>query len=162
MKNSKKIKNQNVKDRINESNQLGGVLTLTPSGVRFTPNLNMNNENLINLESLNGSHFQPINTQTGKPYRGDQGDFLGNLQIRNGYDSNEWGTYLCWKNKGRSIMKGEKGISCFYPTRVKTDKVDENGEIELKSVRKYFIVFNKCQTSVPKENQLEELNPSEN
>ena len=93
---------------------------------------------------------QPINVKTKNPYNGEQGQTLKRVQELREFESNEWGTFLCWKQLGRSINKGEKGILCFYPTIKRTDKVDKDGNIVTKKVRNYFKVFNYNQTSPTK------------
>lgn len=100
----------------------------------------------------------PINVKTKKPYNGLQGDTLLKVQSEREFESNEWGTFLCWKQLGRSINKGEKGILCFYPTIKRTDKVDKDGNIEFKKVRNYFKVFNYNQTSPSKVKKFQSSN----
>lgn len=92
-------------------------------------------------------NLPPVNIKTRKTYNGEQGKYLQSIQLKKDYKSNEWGTFLCWKQLGRSVNKGEKGITCFYPTFVKTNEVDKDGKIKTKKVRNYFTVFNFSQTS---------------
>ncbi len=102
-----------------------------------------------------------INVKTKKPYNGNQGEFLKSQRIINGYTSNNWGTYLWWKSLNRKINKGEKGIPCFYPTRIKTG-VDNEGNDKFKKVRNYFIVFNENQTSPMKKRVVGKKNLGKN
>jgi antirestriction protein ArdC len=102
-----------------------------------------------------------INVKTKKPYYGKQGESLNSQRIINGYISNNWGTYLCWKSLNRKINKGEKGIRCFYPTRIKIG-VDKEGNDKFKKVRNYFIVFNENQTSPMKKRVVGKKNLGKN
>ena len=88
------------------------------------------------------------NVKTKKPYHGKQGGVLEDERRYKGYSSHQWGTFLCWKELGRKINKGEKSTLCFHPTFKKTGKFDEDGNEIFKKMRKYFRVFNKDQTSV--------------
>ena len=101
-------------------------------------------------ELISESDETPINVKTKKPYKGENESNLKLIQTKKGFESNEWGTFICWKQLGRSINKGEKGVDCFYPTVKKTDKMDEDGNPKIIKVRKYFKVFNFNQTSESK------------
>ena len=80
-----------------------------------------------------------INVKTKKPYRGFNHEELSG----GGYESNKWGTFLTWKDLGFSIKKGEKGFTCFHPTW--KEYTDKDGETKVKSIRKYFTLFNEEQ-----------------
>jgi len=128
------------------------TLTNNPSegGSKHTSETSHNHTYPSGSDSFNEGDLHPINTETKKPYNGQQGEDIRRQQLKNGYESNEWGTFLCWKKQGRSINKGEKGMTCFYPTYVKTNTLDDEGNVKMKRVLKYFTIFNKSQTTTNK------------
>ena len=85
------------------------------------------------------------NVKTKKPYNGEQEQMLEQLRISRGWESNEWGSFLCWKGLDRKIIKGEKSVLCFYPSVQVIDDVD--GTQKIKKSRMWFRLFNKNQTT---------------
>lgn len=93
----------------------------------------------------------PINVQSKKRYRGLNIVSLWLNAEEKGFTSNVWGTFDQWKEKGKSIRKGETGTPVFFfkTTKYEVETTGENGEIlteEKEScVIRYYIVFNACQ-----------------
>jgi|OM-RGC.v1.029206983 Antirestriction protein len=96
-----------------------------------------------------------VNVENGKRYNGENQMVLQSQARRKNYSSCKWGTYFLWNKLGYKIKKGEKGCTIFYPTSVKTEKVDVDGNPILKSIRKVFVLFNEDQV-VKKENVVSE------
>ena len=61
------------------------------------------------------------------------------------YKSNEWGTFLQWKNLKRMVQKGEKSEVIIKPVK-NTILNSKTGEEETKNGMKRYRVFNKDQT----------------
>ena len=78
-----------------------------------------------------------INKVTQKPYEGKNQQLLAVVAEEKEYQSNEWGTFLQWKNAiSRVVKKGEKGCRISRP--VKKMEVDKDtGEVE---IQKYIAV----------------------
>lgn len=89
-----------------------------------------------------------INTKTKQPYSGGNASLLQSTRTKNGYNSNEWGTFLCWKQLGRTVNKGEKGTECTRVVSITTNSLDKDGNPKIKSIPKFFKVFNEDQTTV--------------
>ena len=70
---------------------------------------------------------------------------LAFVSEQKGYKSNEWGTFLQWKNLNRMVQKGEKSEPIIKPVR-NTKLNSETGEEETKNGMKRYRVFNKDQT----------------
>ena len=70
---------------------------------------------------------------------------LAFVSEQKGYKSNEWGTFLQWKNLNRMVQKGEKSEPIIKPVR-NTKLNPETGEEETKNGMKRYRVFNKDQT----------------
>ena len=86
------------------------------------------------------------NIVTGKVYEGKNQVDLTITAKKRGFKSNEWGTFLQWKDAGRWIIAKEHGVSIFrgYET---FDEVDKNGKLKTESRPLGFkTVFNKEQT----------------
>ena len=94
---------------------------------------------------------EEINITTKNEYRGENQRRLHESRLENHYEEPLWGTFLQWKKLGRKIIKGEKGIRLFHPTKMKFEK--EDGSIGFKDSRKYFVVFNYSQTSEKERNE---------
>ena len=70
---------------------------------------------------------------------------LGFVSEQKEYKSNEWGTFLQWKNLNRMVQKGEKSQIIVKP--VKNSKLNpKTGEEETKRGMKRYRVFNKEHT----------------
>jgi len=97
------------------------------------------------MENLDVNIKWHKNVKTNKDYQCGNQERLIEEANEKGYTSNYWGTYLQWNKLGYKIIKGEKGCVIFHPARVKTGKLDREGEPKYKEVRKYFRVFNEEQ-----------------
>ena len=103
--------------------------------------------------------IEHINVESKTPYQGGNQVELNYMSKKYNYDSNEWGTFMCWKGIGRMVNKGEKGTTIIRPVFIKTKKLDEDGNPKTKQVRKHHKVFNKCQTSIIQTKEKVELIP---
>ena len=103
--------------------------------------------------------MEQISVESKTPYQGGNQSILYNMSKGNNYDSNEWGTFMCWKGLGRMVNKGEKGTTIIHPVFIKTKKLDEDGNPKTKQVRKHHKVFNKSQTSIIQTKEKVELIP---
>jgi antirestriction protein ArdC len=56
----------------------------------------------------------PVNVSSGKKYQGINTLMLWMEANNNGYQSNKWGTFKQWKDKGGMVQKGEKGTPVVY------------------------------------------------
>lgn len=90
-----------------------------------------------------------INAISKKAYRGFNTVLLAFISDEKGYTSNKWATFDQWKDKKRSIKKGEKGTQVIFwkQVKIKTDEKDENGDDIEKMIpfMRYYTVFNECQ-----------------
>lgn len=101
----------------------------------------------------------PRNVASKKLYRGLNLVTLWLTAEENKFTSNIWGTFDQWKEKGKSIRKGETGTPIFFwkKTQYTAEVTNESGEIELEErescVARYYIVFNACQMAdyIPEE-----------
>lgn len=82
------------------------------------------------------------NIVTKKEYQGHNIDRLHMVAYAMGYNSDEWGTFLQYKNLGYKVKKGEKGVQ--LNKYGKKEIVKDKKSIE-QSYRKTFTVFNKEQ-----------------
>ena len=82
------------------------------------------------------------NKKTGKAYEGRNQAALLNAKEKNGYQSNEWLTFLQARELGLKIKKGSKGVGIFKGyTTIETK--DKEGKIKVGSVPLGFAkVFN--------------------
>ena len=89
------------------------------------------------------------NIITNNNYQGKNEIALIEAKAIKGYTSDVWGTFLQWKDKGRFIRKGEKGIRL----QKFSDKDIENkdGKIKRSFFVKSFTVFNQEQTETAQE-----------
>ena len=87
----------------------------------------------------------PINIVTNNHYQGINVFNLAMDSALAGYNSNIWGTFKQWSDKGYKIKKGAKSsIIVFFKQITKEDKNDADNIISF-PVLKYFAVFNACQ-----------------
>lgn len=84
-----------------------------------------------------------LNFVTKHEYAGSNADTLAHVQNQNGFQSNEWLTFLQAKTVGRKILAGQKGIKL-----VKFLKIPATATEDEKTVPKTFVVFNVDQTNV--------------
>jgi antirestriction protein ArdC len=85
------------------------------------------------------------NISTNNTYQNSNLEALEKAGTAFGFESRIWGTFLQWKNIGRTVKKGEKGTQIIKPVSKKI--VNQNGkELEKNIVRRYTI-FNLEQTA---------------
>ena len=82
----------------------------------------------------------PNNISSGKNYTGINTLVLSAQAVRQGYDSNVWGTYKQWADKGAQVKKGEKATGgIFYKTlEIKDKETDEKKRIPMLREFKLF------------------------
>lgn len=90
-----------------------------------------------------GGGIRPVNIASGNFYRGINVLALWIEAQERGYNSNIWGTFKQWKEKGASVRKGEKSamIVFFKNFQVATD----SGDLESRMVARATPVFNAAQ-----------------
>ena len=71
------------------------------------------------MESIEIIENEEKNILTGKSYLGENQENLSRERMDKKYEFPHWGTYLQWKKLGRKIIKGEKGVRLFHPTKIK-------------------------------------------
>ena len=81
------------------------------------------------------------NVKSGKPYNGTNIFLLAVSAMKNGYSSNEWGTFKQWQSKGANVKKGQKGTPIIYFDKIKI-KDKETDEETMIPMLKGFTVFN--------------------
>jgi len=84
------------------------------------------------------------NVSTNNTYQNFNLEALEETATALGFESRIWGTFLQWKNDGRTVKKGESGTKIIK--LAKKQIVNQHGkDIEKKIVRRYTI-FNFEQT----------------
>jgi len=86
----------------------------------------------------------PVNISSSNNYRGINVPLLGCASAKKGFDSNVWGTYKQWADKGGQVKQGEKGtMAVFYKSlNIKDDETDEEKKIPM---LRRFVLFNSDQ-----------------
>lgn len=89
----------------------------------------------------------PVSLSTGKPYRGINVIALWSSSSRQGFNSNLWGTFKQWRDKGASVRKGEKGTRVVFWKQLKIEAGDNPGENSEENEKvipllKQYVVFN--------------------
>lgn len=79
-----------------------------------------------------------INHISKARYQGQNNDTLNHIQAKNGYQSNEWVTYLQAKTIGLFVKSGEKGTKIF--------KLIEDENSKGRYAIRTYVVFNIDQT----------------
>ncbi len=129
--------NKQEKKKIND--ELSRIITFVNNGVK--------EKRKVLLKEL------PRNTKTGNPYTGSNAGHLLNVRKEKEYKSNIWGTFLQWRDKKRTVTKGEQGYKIIRPVTKKLVELDDDGNEQEIPVRKFYRVFNEEQT----EKLIEEL-----
>lgn len=126
------------------------------------------------IENFNGKWEKPFfggskefarNIITKKHYRGLNLVCLWLSQEKNNFTSNLWGTFDQWKEKKKSIKKGEKGTNIFFfkPVKYEVETKNEAGETITEEVEscviRYYTVFNACQMTEYEPEAIEETAP---
>lgn len=81
------------------------------------------------------------NVQSGKPYNGTNIFLLAVSAMKQGFVSNEWGTFKQWQNKKAKVKKGQKGTKIIFFDKIKIEDKDTQEE-KLIPMLKGFTVFN--------------------
>lgn len=84
----------------------------------------------------------PLNTVTGKNYRGINIVLLWCTALARDFRSSEWATFKQWQQKNEQIRKGEKGSMIVY---YDTFEKEVEGELQKIPFLKSSVVFNRCQ-----------------
>jgi len=94
--------------------------------------------------SLNG-HY---NIKTKKAYQGTNVFSTAISSFKNGFKSNEWGSFKQWQDKGFKVNKGVKATYIIYFEMIENKKAQLKGEEKkLIPLLKGFPIFNADQTS---------------
>jgi len=105
----------------------------------------------------------PKSASTGKSYRGSNIFHLNLIQVSNGFEDNQWGTFNIWKKLGEKhakatgsdeyfgVQKGSTAHPVVFWKRSSWTEEDDNGDEKVRSSfhPKYFMVFNRGQTNLP-------------
>lgn len=84
----------------------------------------------------------PTSISSGELYKGGNLLWLTYSQMMKGYSSSQWGTYKAWKDKGGTVIKGQKSTRIiFFKPIIK----EEEGEKKVYFTIKGFAVFNRDQ-----------------
>ena len=95
-------------------------------------------------KSWNGSASfdMPMNATTQHAYQGINTLFLWSSAEENGFETQDWGSYLQWAEKKKQVKKGAKGsMIVFY----KTLEREKDNKIEKIPLIRFSHVFNACQ-----------------
>lgn len=86
---------------------------------------------------------KPKNIASGNSYRGINILALWVAQSTRGYQSNLWGTYRQWQDRGAQVRRGEKANLVVFYKDVRREEMTEAGELEAKHllVAKASFVF---------------------
>lgn len=92
----------------------------------------------------------PKNHTTNSFYSGFNVLSLMNEMDEKGYKVNQWLTYNQIIKMGATLKKGSKGTPVFFFKPLEVEEINDNGEMELKTIPmlKIFTVFNICQTDI--------------
>lgn len=87
----------------------------------------------------------PYNATTRVQYQGANIERLAGSKRAKGYSSDEWATFLQWKQAGFMVKKGEKATTCV--TFGETSKVNKAGKVVASSYARGFCLFNRDQVA---------------
>ena len=85
------------------------------------------------------------NISTKNTYQNSNLEALEEAAQAQGFESRIWGTFLQWKNIGRTVKKGEKGTQIIKPVEKKI--VNQNGKDIEKTIVRRYTIFNLEQTT---------------
>lgn len=88
--------------------------------------------------------MEQINHVTGVAYQGSNQDTLSHAQIKLGFKSNEWLTFLQARDRGLRVKKGSKGV--HLGRLVEGEKETKEGKVKKYISMRGFTVFNIEQT----------------
>jgi len=96
------------------------------------------------VKPWNSDSIADTNITSGKAYRGVNTLILGMSGMSQGFNSNLWGSFKQWQEKGATVRKGEKGTRIVFYTPVTKEKTNQAGDIELEKYAclKTYYVFN--------------------
>lgn len=88
----------------------------------------------------------PRNVASGKTYSGVNTLNLWIASQQKGFSSSEWGTFKQWKEKGASVIKGQKGTPVVFYKKLMTEEeeleAELSGEKKPRFALRYSTVFN--------------------
>jgi antirestriction protein ArdC len=87
--------------------------------------------------AMSGHH----NVISKKAYQGTNIFLTAISSYKNGFQSNEWGTYKQWQSKGHSVKKGSKGTDIIFFDKIKIEDA-ETKEEKFIPLLKGFSIFN--------------------
>lgn len=85
---------------------------------------------------MNTTQINPI---SGTVYRNTNALHLAEVQEEQAYSTNEWGTFLQWRDKGYRVKKGSKGVKI----QKIVEFTDEHGKDQKRP--RFYAVFNRDQ-----------------
>ncbi len=94
------------------------------------------------------SKMEPINVQSGRPYRGINTLALWAAAVHSGYEAGQWATYRQWQALGTEVRKGEKSsLVVFWKTMPPRDEgaereADNTSRSERRFLARAYNVFN--------------------
>tara|TARA_R100000426_G_scaffold46571_1_gene34904 strand:+ start:501 stop:1400 length:900 start_codon:yes stop_codon:yes gene_type:complete len=81
------------------------------------------------------------NVISKKAYQGTNTFLTAISSYKNGFQSNQWGTYKQWQSKGYSVKKGSKGTDIIFFDKIKIEDT-ETKEEKFIPILKGFSIFN--------------------
>ena len=87
--------------------------------------------------AMSGHH----NVISKKAYQGTNTFLTAISSFKNGFKSNQWGTYKQWQSKGYSVKKGSKGTDIIFFDKIKIEDA-ETKEERFIPILKGFSIFN--------------------
>lgn len=84
-----------------------------------------------------------INISTGNEYAGSNADTLAHSP----HESNQWGTFLQWKQAGYSVKKGEKGTKIVKIIETKDGEKKRKKKGTPRRAIRTYTVFNREQVA---------------
>lgn len=87
--------------------------------------------------AMSGHH----NVISKKAYQGTNTFLTAISSFKNGFQSNQWGTYKQWQSKGYSVKKGSKGTEIIFFDKIKIEDKETEQE-RFVPILKGFSIFN--------------------
>ena len=87
--------------------------------------------------AMSGHH----NVISKKAYQGTNTFLTAISSFKNGFQSNQWGTYRQWQSKGYSVKKGSKGTDIIFFDKIKIEDKETEQE-RFVPILKGFSIFN--------------------
>lgn len=87
--------------------------------------------------AMSGHH----NVISKKAYQGTNTFLTAISSFKNGFQSNQWGTYKQWQSKGHTVKKGSKGTDIIFFDKIKIEDKETEQE-RFVPILKGFSIFN--------------------